>query len=277
MADDVSKALSRVHRWVGFPLLAITLGISGLWVWKQQLTQQLRGASADLRIEECLLLERRLQFLEWVPSPATQDSGRCRREAAERLWEGQKQDQALRLQQELVTSKAATAQDIERLQQWKGGLQRFALQAFERGEIEQSLALLRLTDTAGGDPGVAAMVNQFQQTWGKNKLDLERASTLAAKGQWWEALSALNGLSHPYWRQKSLPLRQNVEAGLAKVEKKRVEVHGPLPYAISPKRLDELVKKRVAAGVPDWQAFSEACRALGGRLEDKGPEATCER
>ncbi|MEB3258701.1 MAG: hypothetical protein VKN83_10370 [Cyanobacteriota bacterium] len=277
MADDVSKALSRVHRWVGLPVLAFSLGISGLWLWKQQLTQQLRGASAELRIEECLRLERRLQSLEWVPSPATQDSGRCRREAAERLWQGQKQAEALRLQQELVNSKAAKLEDIERLQTWKGGLQRLALQTFERGELEQSLALLRLTDTAGGDPGVAAMVNQFQQTWGKNKLDLERASSLAARGQWWEALSALNGLSHPYWRQKSLRLRQTVEAGLAKVEKKRVEVHGPLPYAISPKRLDELVKKRVAAGVPDWQAFSEACRALGGRLEDKGPEATCER
>ena len=262
---------------MGLPLLALTLGISGLWVWKQQLTQQLRGASADLRIEECLLLERRLQHLEWVPSPATQDSGRCRREAAERLWQGQKQAQALRLQQELVNSKAATPEDIERLQKWKGALQRLALQTFERGELEQSLALLRLTDTAGGDPGVAAMVQQFQQTWGKNKLDMERASSLAARGQWWEALSALNGLSHPYWRQKSLRLRQTVEAGLAKVEKKRVEVHGPLPYDISPKRLDELVKKRMAAGVPDWQAFSEACRALGGRLEDKGPEATCER
>lgn len=277
MADDVSRALSRVHRWVGLPFLAIALGISGLWMWKQQLTQQLRGASADLRLEECLRLERRLQILDWVPGPPTQDSGRCRREAAERLWQGKKQAQALRLQQELVNSKARTPQDIERLQQWRGGLQRLALQAFERGQLETSLALLRLTDKAGGDPGVEAMVNQFQQNWSKNRLDVERASTLAAKGQWLEALSALNGLSHPYWRQKSLPLRQTVEAGLAKVEKNRVKVHGPLPYAIPSKRLDELVKKRVAAGVPDWQAFSEACRALGGRLEDKGPEATCER
>ncbi len=277
MADEVSRALSRVHRWVGLPLLVISLGTSALWVWKQQLTQQLRVASADQRIEECLRLERRLQFLEWVPGPATEDNGRCRREAAERLWQGQKQAQALRVQQELVNSKAATAKDIERLRQWKGGLQRLALQTFERGDLEQSLALLRLTDTVGGDPGVAAMVNQFQQTWGKNKADVEQARNLAAKGQWWEALSALNGLSHPYWRQISLPLRQTVEAGLAKVEKNRVKVHGPLPYAIPVKRLDELVKKRVAAGVPDWQAFSEACRALGGRIEDKGPEATCER
>lgn len=64
MADEVSRALSRVHRWVGLPLLAISLGTSALWVWKQQMTEQLRVASADLRIEECLRLERRLQILE---------------------------------------------------------------------------------------------------------------------------------------------------------------------------------------------------------------------
>ncbi|MFM9087992.1 MAG: hypothetical protein ACKOPT_07615 [Cyanobium sp.] len=277
MQDSFSRKLSRTHRWVGLPMLLLALSISGAWVWKQQVIKQLRAASADLRIEDCLVLERRLQLLEWVPSPVAPDNGRCRREAAQRLWDGKEQAHALRLQQELVNSKAASAEDIQRLQQWRGGLQRSALQAFARGELDQSISLLRLTDTAGGDPGVGAMVNQLQQTWTKNKADLARADALAAKGQWWEAISALNGLSHPYWRQRSLPIRKTVEAGLAKMEKKRVETHGPLPYDISRQRLDELVQKRVAAGVPEWQAFTEACRALGGRVDDKGPEATCER
>jgi hypothetical protein len=238
---------------------------------------ELRAASADQRLEECLQLERRLHALEWVPSPPTQrDDGRCRREAAQRLWGGQNRLQALRLQQELVVSKAVLPEDIQRLQQWKGQLQRSALRAFEQGDLQQALKLLRLTDTVGGDPGVAAMVDQLQQTWGKNKGDVERAQALTAKGQWWEALSALNGLTHPYWRQQSLPLRQTIETGLAKAEKKRVETHGPLPYSISRERLDELVSKRVAMGVPDWQAFGEACRAMGGRVVDGGPEATCQ-
>ena len=273
----MSSELSPVHRWVGLPLLALTLGMALLWGWKQQLTRQLRAASADQRLEECLQLERRLQALEWVPSPpAQQDGGRCRREAAQRLWAGQSRVQALRLQQELVVSKAVLPEDFQRLQQWKGQLQRSALRAFEQGDFRQALELLRSTDTVGGDPGVAAMVDQLQQTWGKNKGDVERAQALAAKGQWWEALSALNGLSHPYWRQQSLLLRKTIETGLAKVEKNRVETHGPLPYKISRERLDELVRKRVASGVPDWQAFGEACRAMGGRVVDGGPEATCQ-
>lgn len=273
----MSSELSPVHRWVGLPLLALTLGMALLWGWKQQLTRQLRAASADQRLEECLQLERRLQALEWVPSPpAQQDGGRCRREAAQRLWAGQSRVQALRLQQELVVSKAVLPEDFQRLQQWKGQLQRSALRAFEQGDFRQALELLRSTDTVGGDPGVAAMVDQLQQTWGKNKGDVDRAQALAAKGQWWEALSALNGLSHPYWRQQSLLLRKTIETGLAKVEKNRVETHGPLPYKISRERLDELVRKRVASGVPDWQAFGEACRAMGGRVVDGGPEATCQ-
>lgn len=274
---DVSRDGSWVHRWVGFPMLALSLGMALLVGWKQQITRQLRAASADQRLEQCLQLERRLQALDWVPSPVDQDAGRCRREAAQRLWAAQQKTQALRLQSELVASRTATPEDIDRLKEWKGQVQRSALAAFEAGNLDQALALLRQSDTAGGDPGVASMVNQFQQSWAKNQADLERAEALAAKGQWWDSLSALNGLSHPYWRQRSLSLRQRVEASLAKVEKKRVDTHGPLPYAVSPEKLDALVKKRVAAGVPDWQAFGEACRALGGRVVDGGPEATCER
>lgn len=272
----MSSELSRIHRWVGLPFLAFAVGMAGLWAWKQQLTRQLRVASADQQLEVCLKLERRLQTLEWVPSPpAEEDAGRCRREAAQRLWRAQKQGPALLLQQDLVRSKASTPEDLKLLQQWKGQLQRSALAAFEQGDLEQAVALVRLSAPPGGDPGATAMVEQFQRIWAKNRADFERADALAAKSQWWEALSALNGLSHPYWRQRSLSLRTTVEAGLAKEETKRVQSHGPLPYTIPQKRLDALIQKRVAAGVPDWQAFGEACRALGGRVMDGGPEATC--
>ena len=86
-----------------------------------------------------------------------------------------------------------------------------------------------------------------------------------------------NSINHPFWRDQSQPLRKQVERNLAKVEQARVDTHGPLPYAIPKQKLDALVRRRVEAGVPDWQAFREACRALGGRVVDGGPEATCEQ
>jgi hypothetical protein len=248
-----------------------------LWAWKQQLTRELRAASADQKLERCLQLERRLQPLEWVPSPPTADAGRCRREAAQRLWGANQRALAMRLQQELVRSRASNSDDLERLQGWKTQLQRSALKAYDAGDLEQALALLRMSDTSGGDPGVAAMISQLRQIWGTNKADLARAEAMAARGKWWEALSALNAIHHPYWRQQGLSLRARVEKTLKQTEKARVDTHGPLPYAIPREKLDELVRRRVAAGVPEWQAFGEACRALGGRVADGGPEATCDQ
>lgn len=273
----LTRDVSWVHRWVGLPALAFALGMAVLWGWKQQLTRQLRAASADNQLETCLRLERRLTALEWVPSPPAPDAGRCRREAAERLWGAKKAELALRLQQELVRSRASTSDDLERLRLWKAELQRGALREFEQGDLARALALLRLTDTTGADPGIASMATQLQQIWAKNKTDLARAEAMAAKSRWWDALSALNALNHPYWRARGLPLRQTVEKQLARLEKNRVETHGPLPYAIPSEKLNALVRQRMAAGVPDWQAFGEACRALGGRVEDGGPEATCQQ
>ena len=271
----LSRRVSQIHRWVGIPTLAFALGMTVLWAWKQHLTRQLRAASADQQLERCLQLERRLQPLEWVPSPPAADAGRCRREAAQRLWETKRPDLALRLQEELVRSKAAIGDDLERLRLWRAELQRSALRAFDQGDLERALALLRLSDTSGGDPGVAAMTEQLRQIWGKNKAALERAEAMAARNKWWESLSALNAIHHPFWRDQSQPLRKRVEKGLAKVEKARVDTHGPLPFAIPRQKLDGLVRARVEAGVPEWQAFGEACRALGGRVVDGGPEATC--
>lgn len=249
----------------------------GLWAWKQHLTRQLRAASADLRLERCLQLERRLQPLEWVPSPPADDAGRCRREAAQRLWGEKRPDLALRLQQELVGSSASTSDDIQQLQKWKADVQRSALKAFDQGSLERSLSLLRLSDTSGRDPGVAAMVEQLRQIWGSNQANLSRAEALAAKNKWWESLTALNAIQHPYWRSRSQPLRKWVEQQVATLEQQRVETHGPLPYAIPKDKLDALVRRQMQAGVPDWQAFRQSCRALGGRVVEKGPEATCQQ
>ncbi len=276
-SSALSRRIARIHRWVGPPTLAFALGMTVLWAWKQHLTRQLRTASADLQLERCLQLERRLQPLEWVPSPPAEDAGRCRREAAQRLWGAKKPDLALRLQQELVLSKSATSDDIQQLGQWKTSLQRSALKAFDQGSLERSLSLLRLSDTTGRDPGVAAMSSQLRQIWGTNKAHMDRAETMAAQGKWWDALSALNAIQHPFWRERGRALRKQVEQRIAKLEQRRVDIHGPLPYTIPQKKLDALVRRQVEAGVPDWQAFRQSCRALGGRVVEKGPEATCEQ
>jgi hypothetical protein len=42
-------------------------------------------------------------------------------------------------------------------------------------------------------------------------------------------------------------------------------------------QLDAGVKQRIAAGMNEWKAFESACRDLGGKVVEAGPETACER
>jgi hypothetical protein len=37
------------------------------------------------------------------------------------------------------------------------------------------------------------------------------------------------------------------------------------------------VQQRIAAGMDEWQAFQEACRELGGKVVEAGPESACQQ
>jgi hypothetical protein len=42
-------------------------------------------------------------------------------------------------------------------------------------------------------------------------------------------------------------------------------------------QLDAEVGRRIAAGMDEWKAFESACRDLGGKVVEAGPETACER
>ena len=42
-------------------------------------------------------------------------------------------------------------------------------------------------------------------------------------------------------------------------------------------QLDTLVRQRLAKGMDEWSAFQDACRALGGKVVEAGPETACQR
>ena len=37
------------------------------------------------------------------------------------------------------------------------------------------------------------------------------------------------------------------------------------------------MQRRISAGMDEWQAFQEACKELGGRVVEAGPESACQR
>ena len=60
-------------------------------------------------------------------------------------------------------------------------------------------------------------------------------------------------------------------------EDQQRDSHGALPHTVSAAQLDQEVQRRIAGGMEEWKAFEEACRQLGGRVVEAGPESACQR
>ena len=67
-------------------------------------------------------------------------------------------------------------------------------------------------------------------------------------------------------------------ASLRHQEDKEHEGHGDTnPSNVPIAALDALISRKIAAGMDDGQAFERACKELGGKVVETGPESTCRR
>jgi hypothetical protein len=272
----------RRHRLPRF-WLAITLGSVaaavglGYW-WERQLPVRLEQASATGRLDDCLRYSEQLAALSWLPGRTPFDRGRCLRAKADQLWGQEDWSEALRLQRQVINSRAGTPSDRERLARWQRQLRHLAKTRFQAGDLQGALAALAPLGEERNDDG-SAMGDDLQEIWNRNRSQLERATLLVKQKRWWEALDSLNRIDHPWWREQSEPLRQEVKKGLDQLQGKDREhdSHGSLPHTVSGEKLDALVQRRISAGMDEWQAFQEACKELGGRVVEAGPESACQR
>ena len=105
----------RRHRLPRF-WLAITLGSVaaaiglGYW-WERQLPVRLEQASATGRLDDCLRYSEQLAALSWLPGRTPFDRGRCLRAKADQLWGQEDWSEALRLQRQVINSRAGTPSD----------------------------------------------------------------------------------------------------------------------------------------------------------------------
>jgi hypothetical protein len=99
------------------------------------------------------------------------------------------------------------------------------------------------------------------------------------QSRWWEALDALNRLDHPLWQERSAGLRRQVTAAISAPSpgRRQHNSHGTLPHTVPAAELDAAVRQRIAAGQNEWEAYQSACRQLGGRVVEAGPESACQR
>ncbi len=273
----------RRHRLPRF-WLALTLGLvaavigAARW-WEGQLPGRLERAASEGRYEACLAYSDQLASLRWMTGRAPREQGRCRRARAERLWQGQRWQEALQLQLLLANSEAGIQADRDRLRSWQEELRTKAMARFEAGDLEGAMVFLK---PMGEDrhPAGDALGDNLREFWSRNRFQQERATQLVEQKRWWEALEALNRIDHPWWKSQSAVLRRQVETAISGLKTQEQEHHShgaTAANSVPVAELDAAIKGLLAQGVDDWSAFTRACRQLGGKVVESGPETTCQR
>ncbi|WP_411870633.1 hypothetical protein [Vulcanococcus limneticus] len=275
----------RRHRLPRFWLL-VTLGlvagaVGAAYWWERQLPGRLERAAQQGRLDDCLRYGEQLASLRWLGGAAPQEQGRCRRLKAQNLWKAGQVGDALRVQLQLVNSEAGNSADQRRLVEWQRQLEARALARFQGGDLEGALAVLA-TFNADHNPEGTALGDNLRENWNRNRLQRDRTQQLIPQKRWWEALDALNRIDHPWWKAHTQPLRQQVQQGidgLKSAGEKQHDGHGKggLESNVPSDKLNALVTAKIAAGQDDWQAFTSACKELGGKVVEAGPESACRR
>jgi hypothetical protein len=271
----------RRHRlprfWLALTLGPVVLLVGGVYWWERQLPSRIQQAAEAGRLEDCLRYGDQLAALSWLPGGVPQEQGRCRRQRAQQLWQAERWGDALQMQRQLVQSAAAGPDDRRRLRQWQQSLQEQAISRFRGGDLQG--ALRRLEPIAAVSAGGGSLADELRENWERNRLQLQRAERLSHQARWWEALDALNRIDHPWWRTHSAPVRARVQKGVDSLaaQHKEHDGHGALPNSVDGSRLDALVRRRIAAGIDEWQAFEQSCRELGGKVVEAGPDTACQR
>jgi tetratricopeptide (TPR) repeat protein len=208
------------------------------------------------------------------------EQGRCRRLKAAELWRQGQWAEALRLQLQLVNSGASSGGDQQLLVAWQQQLEARALQLYAQGDLSGALKVLANLHADRNAEGTA-LGDNLREGWNRNKLQKERAVALIAQQRWWEALDALNRIDHPWWKRHTQTQRQQVTKGIEGLRSAHERQHnshgGELESNVPADQLDALVNQKIAQGMDDWKAFSSACRDLGGKVVEAGPESACRR
>ena len=253
-------------------------GLGAAYWWERQLPRRLEQAAATGKLNDCLLYSEQLEALRWLGDSAPKEQGQCRRLKATELWRQHQWEDALRLQWQLVNSQAAQPSDQRQLDRWVLELQRKALDEFQQGNFKGALQLLAPIGDDHNSAGTATG-DSFTEIWNRNRLLLERSQKLVAQKRWWEALDALTRLDHPWWKGQSQPLQTKVQNGINALagHDREHDGHGALPHTVPAAELDARVQAQIAKGLDEWAAFTSACKSLGGKVIEAGPETACQR
>jgi hypothetical protein len=229
----------------------------------------------------CLRFGEQLAALRWLGQKAPEELAVCRRRLAQQTWDQADPGRALLLQVQLVNSGVGSPQqkeqDQQQLKRWRDQLREQALSQFRAGNLNEALTMLQPLEKHDGRPG-SRLSDGLKESWNRNRLQLEQLREHVNQEQWWEALSALNQLDHPWWQRQAEPIRQEVEQAIDDLrDQKEHHSHGALPaHTVARDQLNEAVDAHIREGMTPWEAFMAGCSDLGGTIVEDGPETLCQ-
>ena len=254
---------------------------AGAYLWEQQLPRKLSRALTANDLPACLRYGEQLAALRWLGQKAPEELAVCRRRLAQQTWDQADPGRALLLQEQLVNSGVGSPQqkeqDQQQLKRWRDQLREQALAQFRAGKLNEALTMLQPLEKHDGRPG-SRLSDGLKESWNRNRLQLEQLREHVNQEQWWEALSALNQLDHPWWQRQAEPMRQEVEQAIDDLrDQKEHHSHGALPaHTVARDQLNEAVDAHIREGMAPWEAFMAGCSDLGGTIVEDGPETLCQ-
>ena len=269
------------HFWIIATLGGVAALCTGAYLWEQQLPRKLSQALLTDNLPACLRYGEQLAALRWLGQKAPEELAICRRRLAQQAWDPADPGQALLLQEQLVNSGVGSLQqqeqDQKQLKLWRDELRDQALSQFRAGQLNEALTMLRPLEKHDGRRG-SRLSDSLKESWNRNRHQLEQLREHVNQDQWWEALSALNQLDHPWWQRQAEPMRQEVEQAIDDLrDRKEHQSHGALPaHTVARDLLNEAVEAYILEGMPPWEAFMAGCRDLGGTIVEDGPETLCQ-
>ena len=153
-----------------------------------------------------------------------------------------------------VGSPQQKEQDQRQLKLWRDELRDQALTQFRAGNLDEAMTMLRPLEKHDGRPG-SRLSESLKESWNRNRLQLEQLREFVNQDQWWEALSALNQLDHPWWQRQAEPIRQEVEQAIDDLrDQKEHHSHGALPaHTVARDLLNEATLNKVRHGLVQGQ------------------------
>jgi hypothetical protein len=275
----------------------VGLGVVGLnhWQMRQQAWsdwQVSNDKAQDKDYANCIQAAQRIPVQAALYPEAQALLANCRFAHAQELARQEQYGEAIAQILAIPPRHPARSKSMAWVNQWSQQVFQQADRQYQSGNLQGAIARLEaLPQDTPLRPALLRLGEQWQGEWQRNERAIAQAQQQIRDARWWDARHTLASLSrHPYWQTQSAQLRARVETGISALDQLRQQPERT-PAAqpgktskppaerglIADTALDGPYRANLARGLDEWSAWTTACKSLGGRVVDQGPEVICSK